>query len=130
MKIETNKIIVVEVSERGCACAVNGQNKLITWDGLDDAVRQEDGDLANIYRAIRDEARKMVRDDRTLPITYSVHQDGTNVWWVATFHDVAGEWSWIPRAADEGGTLAHEWMAVQEAKDRAARLRKMGYQVR
>jgi hypothetical protein len=127
--IETNKIVVVKVSELGCTCAVNGSNKEITWTALTDAARQQDADLASVYSAVRAEARKMVEGNRALPIRCSVGQNETNVWWVASFSDVAGEWSWIPRDADEGGTLAHEWMAAKEAKARAARLRKLGYTV-
>ena len=127
--IETNKIVVVRVSESGCTCAVNGANKEISWDALADAARQENKDLASIYTAVRSQAREMVRQNRALPIRCSVGKNETNVWWVASFTDVAGEWSWIPRAADEGGTLAHEWMAEKEAKARAERLRKLGYTV-
>ena len=127
--IETNKIVVVKVSEHGCSCAVNGTNKDISWDALTDAARQQDTNLAGIYSVVRAEARKMVAGNRALPIRCSVGQNETNVWWVASFTDVAGEWSWIPRDADEGGTLAHEWMAEKEAKARAARLHKLGYTV-
>lgn len=128
--IETNKIMVVRVSEDGCVCAVNGENKHISWDALTDATRQRDTDLAGIYATILTDARKMVAGNRALPIQCSVGQNETNVWWVASFSDVSGEWSWIPRDADEGGTLPHKWMADKEAKTRAARLRKLGYTVR
>ena len=84
--IETNKIVVVKVSEHGCTCAVNGTNKKdISWDALTDAARQQDTDLARIYSAVRAEARKMVAGNRALPIRCSVGQNETNVWWVASF---------------------------------------------
>ena len=127
--ITTNKIIVTGVSEQGCAVAVNGAALRISWAALTAAALQEDTYLAPLYRSIRDEACAMVRENDTLPITCSVQQDETNVWWVAKFHDISGEWFWIPRAAHEGGTLAHKWMAQQEAKDRTARLRNLGYTV-
>ena len=127
--IETNKIVILKVSERGCTCAVNGQSKDISWDELSDAACQQDTDLTRIYSAVRAEARRMVAGNRALPIRCSVCQDDTNVWWVAGFADVAGERAWIPRAADEGGTWPHQWMAQEEAQARAARLRKLGYTV-
>lgn len=127
--IETNKVRVVDVSEDGCTCVIKGQAQRITWSLLDDAAEQGNSVLARLYLGLRDRARKMVEADLSLPITCRVHQDQTNVWWVASFYDVAGQWSWIPRGAAEGGTLAHRWMAEEEAKERTRRLQTMGYTV-
>ena len=127
--LKPNQITVEAVSERGCTCSVNGENSHITWDALFEAASQEDEELSSIYRKLLTQARKMVEGNRSLPITCSVQQNETNVWWVARFTDVAGESSWIPRAADEGGTVAHRWMAEAEAQSRAESLRKLGYRV-
>jgi hypothetical protein len=139
MTITTNQAIVLSVSRYGCTVAVNGENKDIAWDALIEAARQDvyrgqkiDGTmraLAEFYRSILGRAREMVAEDKTLPIRYAVQRDETNVWWVAYFRDVTGSGSWIPRDADEGGTLAHAWMADMEAEARATRLRRMGYAV-
>jgi len=138
--IETNKAIVIAVSERGCKVAVNGHNTDITWDDLEEAATQDvycgqtidetTRELACFYRSIQERARQMVAGNRSLPIFVTVHQDSTHVWWVASFADVSGAWGWLPRAADEGGTLAHEWMAEREAERRSEGLRKLGYTVR
>lgn len=135
--IETNKAVVLSVSRCGCVVAVNGKNTDLTWDALDEAATQDvyrgqgidktTRELARFYRSIRDRAREMVAKDRSLPITYSVHQDETHVWWVASFRDVSGFGGWIPRAADEGGTHANASLAQWEADHRAASLRKRGY---
>lgn len=129
-EIETNRIVVIEVNAQGALAAVNGANKRISWDALDEAARQDDTDLAALYQELRKQARRMVEDNRELPIRYSVGQDESHVWWRASFRDVAGQWGWIPRRADEGGTHHKEWMAREEAKERAERLRKMGFTVR
>ena len=135
MTADTNRTpSVLTVSRRGCTVIVNGENKSITWDDLRDAAQQESIDdttraLAWFYQSILERARQMVTGNRSLPITCSVHQDYTNVWWVASFADVTGERDWIPRAADEGGTLPKEFLARKEAEGRAARLRQMGYTV-
>ena len=135
--MRTNQIFVTKVSERGATCAINGENVLITWADLDEAADQNvyrgqlidetTEALAAAYRSIRERARAMVAGNRSLPIRCTVHQDSTNVWWVADFCDVAGVWHWIPRAANEHGTLSSASLAEHEASQRAERLRKLGY---
>jgi len=58
--------------------------------------------------------------ERTSDVVLDVHQNETNVWWVA---DVtwAATGRDVPRDADEGGTLPSYGLAAQEGHDRAAR---------
>jgi hypothetical protein len=137
--IKSNALIVKSVSESGVAVAVNGQNEMITWSDLDEAADQDvyrgqaidetTKMLANVYRSLREQARRKVAGNRKLPIQVNVHQDSSNVWWVADFSDVAGQSHWIPRAADEHGTLSQYWMAEKEAQRRSESLRRLGYRV-
>lgn len=131
------EMTVVSVSRAGCRVACGDGVVSLTWGQLHDAAGQDTYGspdavtcaLADAYRQILSEASAMVRGDKSLPITGAVQQDETRVWWVATFADVTGEWRWIPRHADEGGTMATREAAEYEADRRAARLRRLGYTV-
>lgn len=135
--VETNKAVVLAVSRVGCTVAVNGRNADITWGTLAEASTQDEfrgqsidettREFARFYRSIQAAARAMVAHNQSLPISYAVQQDGTNVRCVAVFRDVTGASSWIPRAADEGGAHDLFRLAQSEAEARAARLRGLGY---
>ena len=137
--MRTNQIFVIRVSERGATCAINGENVFIGWADLDEAADQDvyrgqlideaTKALAAAYRSVRDRARLMVVGNRSLPIRCTVRQDSTNVWWVVDFCDVAGQWRWIPRTADQHGMLSTADLAKQEASERTESLRKLGYTV-
>jgi hypothetical protein len=140
--VKTNTAVVLDVNESGVTVAVNGRNTRISWDDLHEAADQAvkapfrgldvdeiTHELANFYTNLREQALRKVSGNRSLPIYCDVHQDYTNVWWVASFSDVSGTDSWIPRDADEGGTHAHYSMAKREADYRATRLRNLGFTV-
>lgn len=120
-----------------------GAETHLTWDELREAAYYgypNAGTLYNLgesaqkvverYQQLLADARKLVeRKGRKLPITCSVGQNETNVWWVASFADVSGSDSWIPRPADCGGTLPTKAEAKHEMRERAEYLRRLGYTV-
>ncbi len=68
---------------------------------------------------------------RNKQIVYSVHQDGTNVWWVANFYWMSNARPCeIRRSATQGGTLNRKWQAEEEGEDRAEFLRSRGFDVK
>ena len=86
------------------------------------AAAQEDAEAAAWYRRILALAEAEAANG---PVIVSVHQDGTNVWWVCT---VTAFWGGGPanyrRATDEGGTLPNHLLAALEAARICDRLGK------
>ncbi len=63
--------------------------------------------------------------ERESDVLVDVHQDSSNVWWVADVTYQATGRS-VPRAADEGGTNAHYSLARAEGLARAKRASRGG----
>lgn len=121
---KTEKWLVASVDRHGVKLirwlGREQERESISWDTLRAAAAQDDHTLSAEYGRLLRDATTMAADG---PVEIHVGQDHTNVWWVATVSAVYGGGDAnYHRHADEGGTLAHAWMAQREAEDIAKRL--------
>lgn len=131
-------IAVARTTEDAVAMRVgDGPVIRVDWDTLRRAATQEDPELREVYGAALKTATRMreaqiqrgIDAAKTLIVRYG--HDSSGVWYHAWVETEDGQYvgrTWRTMAivaADEGGTLAHEWMARDDAECIAARIRKI-----
>lgn len=125
------RIKITGANITGVFFSIDGESKSASWADLRSAAAQEDKSLSAAYADILRRAESYAESYSPLRVCYG--RDSSNVWWHAW---VETEWggigvgrSWRGGltiiAADEGGTLAHEWMARDDAKCIAARIARI-----
>lgn len=125
------KIEITGASVSGVFFDIDGARKSATWSELRDAAKQSDADLSAAYTTILRRAENYAQRHSPLRVCYG--RDSSNIWWHAWVETAWGEFgvgrSWRGGltivAADEGGTLAQEWMAKDDAKCIANRIAKI-----
>lgn len=131
MNSEIGHPTIESVGERGITAIVHGESRYVSWDSLRAAASDDNAeDLRGPYRALLREAEQIAITKSPLLVCYG--QDSTNVWWHAWVETAWGgihvgrTWHTMRIvAADEGGTLAHAWMARQDAEAIVARIAKI-----
>lgn len=121
---------IESVGESSVRVRVHGQSSNVSWQTLRDAATQQDPELRAAYRAMLAEAEEIALAKSPLRVVYG--HDSTGVWFSAHVETTWGglylghKWRALTvMAADEGGTLAHAWMAKREAEDIAARIARI-----
>ena len=108
------------------------RDEQLTWDDLRDAAEQESHtELRSLYAWLLEEAETLALDRSPIVVGYG--RDRGGVWWTAS---VATEYGDVPLGRtwrgvtivekDEGGTHAQAWLARDEARRIAERIRRIG----
>jgi hypothetical protein len=115
---------VVSVGDLGIAT----DRGSIAWDVLRAVAHQEDVELSAAYRRMLSHVEDVALTRSPLRVVYG--RDSSGVWYRAHVVtawggvEVGRAWRGLTIvAADEGGTLAHEWMARDDARQIAERIR-------